>query len=273
MLKKIRVFIKKIPFLHSFFRRSRLYIKKFRFRKVYNNAHLSKGKISFRDEMFTGNLEHYLSVGNSALENIELALELSGKKFEDIENILDLPCGHGRVMRHLVKRVDPQKITGCDLDFEAVEFCISEFGCKGLFSNVVFEKINLQNQYDLIWVGSLFTHLNKELFRRLLKVLIDNLKSGGILIFSAHGSFSLEIIDGYAGIIPDDRKEISAILQSEGFYFTPYENLTDYGISISLKSFVEQNLEELFGNNVRLLNFREKGWDNHHDVYSYIKLG
>ncbi len=257
--------------LHSIFRNLRLFIKKHKYRKFFENHEASEGKISFRDEMFEGNLDHYLSVGKSAMIIIEDTLRIAEKRFENLNAVLDIPCGHGRVMRHMVKKVDGRRITGCDLDFEAVEFCVKEFGCKPLFSNVVFENIEFEEKFDLIWVGSLFTHLDESSFERLLKVLISNLNDDGILVFSAHGTYSLEIIDKYNGIVADGKVFIRDQLNKKGFYFTPYENLENYGISISLKSFVEDRINKVAADKMALLKFTARGWDNHHDVYSYIK--
>jgi hypothetical protein len=57
-------------------------------------------EISEQDDMYAmGDLEHYLEVGHSAIEVIARSMILASKV--DIQTILDLPCGGGRVTRHL----------------------------------------------------------------------------------------------------------------------------------------------------------------------------
>ena len=72
--------------------------------------------ISEKDDMFSGNLDHYFGVGKSAMINIIQTLNLA--KCGPPKNILDLPCGHGRVMRYLREKFPDAALTGCDLDFE-----------------------------------------------------------------------------------------------------------------------------------------------------------
>jgi hypothetical protein len=50
--------------------------------------------------------------------------------------------------------------TACDLDEHGVDFCVRKFGATGAYSDVDPRKIRIQAKFDLIWVGSLFTHLN-----------------------------------------------------------------------------------------------------------------
>ena len=86
--------------------------------------------------------EHYAKVGFSAIMNIEGALNAAEKGFDDISSCLDMPCGYGRVTRELQTKINPERITACELNEEAVQFCHSEFGVNPLVSNTDFKKIN-----------------------------------------------------------------------------------------------------------------------------------
>src|SRR4051794_896860 len=57
------------------------------------------GTIAPGDGMYLGNNGDYLRAGYSALGCIRLALLMAGKS--DAMNILDMACGHGRVLRML----------------------------------------------------------------------------------------------------------------------------------------------------------------------------
>ena len=57
--------------------------------------------ISPRDEMFEGDENHYFSVGTDALRLLRQSL--AAVHAPEPRAILDLPCGHGRVLRQYRK--------------------------------------------------------------------------------------------------------------------------------------------------------------------------
>src|SRR6516225_708731 len=106
--------------------------------------------------MFSGDREAYLSVGRSALRCINVSLMVAGIEAETIRTILDLPCGHGRVLRHLREAFPAANITASDLRRDAVDYCAKTFGARPLYSDEDVARIALApNSFDLIWVGSL----------------------------------------------------------------------------------------------------------------------
>ena len=62
----------------------------------------------------TMNGEAYWKVGQGAIEVIALAC--ASAKLRDVKHVLDLPCGHGRVFRHLVHLFPGAEFHACDLD-------------------------------------------------------------------------------------------------------------------------------------------------------------
>src|SRR5262245_38284150 len=112
------------------------------------------------DEMFTGDLESYLSVTYSAIAQIGHAMTACG--ITSFERVLDLPCGHGRAMRGLRAAFPEAELTACDVNREGVDFCAERFGAVPVYSDPDPERIPLEGTYDLIWVGSLLTHLDAE---------------------------------------------------------------------------------------------------------------
>ena len=116
--------------------------------------------ISSNDEMFQNNLDHYFSVGRSALENILAAMRLAG--CTTFHSILDLPCGHGRVLRHIRARFPDAALTACDINRDGVDFCAHTFSATpDIFHDRTFEAVNLKSRFDLIWCGSLLTHFDE----------------------------------------------------------------------------------------------------------------
>ncbi len=147
--------------------------------------------ISPHDEMFSGNSEHYFSVGRSALLNIRCALQLAGAS--PPKRVLDLPCGHGRVMRTLKAEFADAEISACDINLDGVQFCCQEFGAVPIPSHRDCSQIPLKGEYDLIWCGSLITHLDAIRTRDLLRFFAAHLTSGGVLVFTTHGRRSVDL--------------------------------------------------------------------------------
>jgi SAM-dependent methyltransferase len=238
--------------------------------RTYPGIH---GLIHYNDDSYYNSSPgHYISVGQSAMENIEYALRLSNKTIQNIGSCLDFPCGYGRVSRVLQTRLpESAALSVCDIIPEAIEFCAQEFGATPILGQKDISKVIFPGKYDLIWIGSLFTHLDKKSFVDTLKLAAGNLEKEGVLVFTTHGSYSLEILDSY-GIPKLNRKEVEKHLQENGFYFAPYPGESDYGISLSSEGFVCSLLEKYFPEQLKLLFYKPTGWDNHQDVFSCQRI-
>ena len=104
-------------------------------------AHLAKSYISARDEMYFGVLRTYYSVGLSGLEGIEEAMTSAG--IRSPQHVLDLPSGHGRVLRFLVERFPDAQYTACDLRSDEVSFCAATFGARPVVSQTNMDALSL----------------------------------------------------------------------------------------------------------------------------------
>ena len=230
--------------------------------------------ISPNDGMFQGNdFHHYFSVAQSALCCINLAILQSGRSSSQIRKVLDLPCGHGRVLRILRAAFPGAQVTACDILEDGVDFCAWKFGAIPVYSREDPKEIPLEGSFDLIWVGSLFTHLNSERWAEFLSFFRDHLNTNGILIFSVHGRQSIHIIKKEIQTYGLERSVLKKLVrdaEKTGFGFENYPDATSYGISISLPSWVCSLLTRFVS--LRLLSYSESAWDNHHDVVSCIRL-
>jgi len=247
-----------------------------------NNHHLKKlfdkktfkiiQEISPKDQMYVFGKAHYFHVGESALKNIKLAILLAGKDFIDIKDILDMPCGHGRVLRMLRAAFPKSQITACDLDRDAVDFCAKTFDANPVYSEEHPDKIQIKDKFDLIWCGSLLTHLNLDRWCEFLNFFNSILKQGGILIFTTHGRFSADMIRCGRftyGLDPVRLKTLLNEYDRNGFGYSNYAQTDNYGISLSSPSYVLSMLEKI--PNFYFLMYNEQGWDEHQDVIACIK--
>jgi SAM-dependent methyltransferase len=223
-------------------------------------------EIAHGDEMFTGNREHYLGVGRSALRCIELALLAARRPPREVKSILDLPSGHGRVLRVLRAAFPEASITACDLVREAVDHCAAAFGARPVYSTRDLRKLELPGRFDLIWCGSLFTHLDEPRWIELLDLLAGSLEPRGVLVFTVHGRATFERVrTGWDyGLPVEELRRLADDFERRGFGYADYAGQPGFGISVSRRAFVLALLER--HPELRVLGFTERGWDDHQDV-------
>jgi SAM-dependent methyltransferase len=140
------------------------------------------------DEMFTrgvpGAMEHYFHVGRSAINVIAQAMIVTGRT--SFETVLDLPCGGGRVTRHLTEFFPDATLYVADLDKQKEAFVERVFGVTALSVTSDFS-VDPEHRFDLIFIGSLLTHLNAAAFERAVEWLIKAVADDGLLVLTTHG--------------------------------------------------------------------------------------
>jgi SAM-dependent methyltransferase len=230
-------------------------------------------EISPDDTMYQdGNKIHYFSVGQSALKCIRLAILAAGNDLTNIKNILDLPSGYGRVLRYLKAFFQDAQISACDIERGGVDFCHRVFNAKPIYSEKRPSDIRIADKFDLIWCGSLLTHLNFDRWPEFFDFYHSILNNKGILVFTAHGRHCVERIRSGNFTYGIDDVSLKILLNDfdrKGFGYINYPNVDDFGISLSSPSHVLAMLEKIFG--LKLLLYFERGWDNHHDVIACVK--
>ncbi len=225
------------------------------------------------DEMFTGDKAHYFGVGKSALHGIETALTAAGKPRNSIRNILDLPCGHGRVMRFFKAAFPQAQITACDLNKGAVDFCAKTFAAQPVYSSVDVNQIPIHGKFDLIWSGSLLTHLRPEACAEFVRLWNTLLNPGGIMAFTMHGRWVERSLATNRYTYGLKTADVTALLKEyyeTGFGYADYPGASGYGISVSSPAYVLSQLVAL--PDLKLISYQEKGWDNHQDIVCLQKL-
>jgi SAM-dependent methyltransferase len=218
------------------------------------------------DEMWSGNRDHYLGVGRSALRCIELALLAARRSPAEVKTILDLPSGHGRVLRVLRAAFPDASLTACDLVREGVDHCAAAFGARPVYSSPELRKLALPGRFDLIWCGSLFTHLDEPRWVELLDLFARSLETRGVLVFTVHGRATFERVRaGWDyGLPVEELRRLARDFARRGFAYADYAGQPGFGISVSSRSFVLSLLER--HPELRVVGFTERGWDDHQDV-------
>ena len=218
-------------------------------------------------------------MGESAIDCIALALHGAGRPAASVERILDLPCGHGRVLRYLRGVFPRAEITACDLDRDGVEFCARRFGAIPVVSEKDPERIPIAPEsFDLIWVGSLLTHLDAPYWDRFLATFRRFLRPGGVLVFTSHGRGAHERMrTGHAGGVAfsfgiGDRRQARVVADyaGRGFGYAPYPDQDGgYGVSLATPAWVLRRLEAV--GELRTVLVSEQRWADFHDVFACVR--
>lgn len=216
-----------------------------------------------------GRLPHYFAVGLGALRLIERALELAGKP--DPSSILDLPSGYGRVLRMLRSRFPDAEVVACDLDPGAIEFCAERLGARPVRSAESLAGLELGRRFDLVWCGSLVTHLPEAEAGPAIEALARHTAPGGVLLFTTHGSRIAELLRSGSlapALAPGASERMLADFERDGFGFATFaaDPKPGYGFSLASRGWVEARLAGLPG--FKTLAVTEAGWDEKQDVYA-----
>lgn len=220
-------------------------------------------RISPAETMMDRPLDLYLQVGASALAAID---HIMGQK--QAESVLDLPCGHGRVARHLRARFPAADLFVSDLDECGTKFCAETFNAKPLSSRESFDKVDFGRKFDLIWVGSLITHLPKEGTVAFLGFLSRHIAPDGVAVVSSHGPFVAGRLfarnEPLYGLSVEQENKILEIYFERGYGFCRYPHSDSYGISVISKDWLQKHAAEA---GLELFSYIDHAWDHHQDVF------
>lgn len=224
--------------------------------------------ISPVDDMFGGNVVHYIRSGRAALDLITEAMMLAGRtRFAEV---LDAPCGGGRVTRHLKAFFPDATISVSDVDPAKQAFVVAQFGAQPLEASLDFTAVP-QATFDLIFVGSLLTHLPADLYRRAVDYFIRSLAPGGILIATTHGRAAASVARKAPDRLTRWRHFIATYLHLplRGFAYVGSWRMRlssgiRYGGSFNTVAWAASLIERR--SDASLLGFKERGWMDFQDV-------
>jgi len=236
-------------------------------------------RISPDDRMYaSGSERHYFYVGMSnilaILNAVNIGLAYPGGD-RAVQRILDFGCGYGRVTRYLRAAFPTADIWVADLDPGAVRWCAENYRCAPI------ENDPASKTFDLVWLGSVFTHLPEGKAERLLLELSQCLRPTGIFIFTSQGRFAIQRLEGIMAGAIEDRpyarygieialvKKIISGYRSTGYGYVDYPHQTDYGVCCAEPTWYSNRM---FSHpDFTQLLLQEKGTDNHQDVNAFIR--
>lgn len=223
--------------------------------------------ISEKDEMMHAKFntaDVYLVVGRSALHLIISAL--IANDLDPPKSILDLPCGHGREARYLRAAFPEAEIYASDINADGVRFCAETFSMQPLPSDVDLQKLVLPMSYDLIWCGSLVTHLDTARATQLLDKFCDHLSPDGLLLFSTHGRMHANFV--HQRCFKLTTNELFEPIRTDylrlAYGYRDYPGYQEFGLSLTSPQWIFQYV---YGrDDLTLCSFAERAWHGMHDV-------
>ncbi len=182
-------------------------------------------------------LAEYLWNGRWIADTLLAQLEARFGSRRGDGRVLDFACGYGRLSRWLVAELGRDRLAASDILAPAVEFQRRRFGIEAFASSSRPEALRCPERFDLVWVGSLFTHLPAPAFHAWLGRLTQLLTERGMLAFT-----TLDMV-----LSPEGRD-----VGGEGHRFAPVsESRTldpaEYGTAWVTERFVAAAVEGLGG--------------------------
>jgi SAM-dependent methyltransferase len=229
--------------------------------------------------MYAGNAEDYFRAGLSAVECIDQVL--SSSQVADVKSVLDMPCGYGRELRFLVQRFPGAQCTACDIQEGAADFCAQAFGTFAAYSQPDIRRVSFPRSFDLVWCGSLVTHLNRADTRDLFALFSRYQNLNGVIIVTTNGEFvGQQMRAGATYDLPAVAiSQLLAEYEQTGYgyqdysrgagYFDFHPAGKGYGVSLTSPAAIREIAREV--GNLEELLFKEHGWADHQDVFAFKK--
>jgi SAM-dependent methyltransferase len=229
-----------------------------------------------------GGRKQYFALAEEVVKIIRWALRAVDG--EEPRSILDYPSGHGRVLRMLKAAFPEARLAAADIDHTAVNFCVETFGAEPIYSHMDSHEVPPDAEFDLIWCGSLLTHLDANRICEFLELFESRLLLGGLVVFTTSGRAGYEIlrrllpgrapgdvapadIDAARQYFPFPEETLppfASAYEEEGFAFLDLAEDVGYGTSLASPAWVCSQIERF--PQLRLVHYMERGWGSIQDV-------
>jgi SAM-dependent methyltransferase len=137
--------------------------------------------------------------------------------------VLDFGCGWGRLTRYLARDVEPGGLYGCDPVEGILRMC-RENGVPATLarSDFVPERLPFDEEFDLAYAFSVFTHLSEPAHEACLRALHSSLRPGALLVLTvrppAYVAISPPLRQALESLGPDPSARLAGAL----YLFVPH---------------------------------------------------
>ena len=213
------------------------------------------------DVMFNGNMVAYLLGGLGSLDALRRGQRAAG--LAAVDSILDFGCGHGRELRVLKLAYPEARLVGCDVDRDAVEFCRRVLEAETFTASPDPRDTEMDERFDLIWAGSVLTHVGAGRWPLFLQWFESHLTPAGAAVFTFHGQGAADLVRSGGvdlGLGPAQERLMEQF-DRDGFGYVDYPGIEDYGVSMTSFEWVRVMVESHTG--LRIADHAERGWGAH----------
>lgn len=210
------------------------------------------------------NIDLYLYNGGSALRAMINALVIADRPLP--QSFLDFGCAFGRITRFVHAAFPETALTVSDVRLNAIEYCAKTFGADPVPSSPDIRQVRFPRQHDLIWCGSVATHLPEDVTRDLLELLTANLKPGGLLCCTLHGRIYPQEVQPKLWKILEPAAFDVALREYEesGYGYHDYPGRPGIGASLTSPSWVFDWLYPR--SDLTMIWYGERAWMGWHDL-------
>jgi SAM-dependent methyltransferase len=202
-----------------------------------------------------GRSTNYFLSGLRQLDKIDALLyKHTQKRLADCQSIADWACNYGRLLRCLRAALPKTTLYACDINKEAVDFCVAEFGCTPFLAGWHPDELSINAQHDLILCISLLTHTHRNFLPKVLITWEKMLRPGGLLLFTYLGERYLD--EWMAGKMkqygpPADKatmQQKAIEFQHDGYAFygykTSFSDSNEYGIGFMRLEIIQDEVKK-----------------------------
>lgn len=210
------------------------------------------------DPMYEYAPELYFEIG-------ERGLQVCQRFIQEPRRILDYACGYGRVLRWFRAAYPDAEIVAADIFDSMPIFCQRRLGADEAVVLPADPSSLDIGTFDLIWVGSLFSHLNADAWKTFLAFFSRSLDE--TLVFTTPGpSFAEGGLRARGDTARFTEEQVVQVLRDydeTGFGYWPTFT-EDHGDCVCSPEWVGQRVEEA---GMRVIGHLEAGWAGQ-DVYA-----
>ncbi|MEO8661440.1 MAG: class I SAM-dependent methyltransferase, partial [Bryobacteraceae bacterium] len=238
------------------------------------NEWLFVDEVHYNDFMLNStssqDVARYVDGTTNFIQILEHAMELCGRDLGSASGILEIGCGYGRIVRALPEKITPDRIYVCDVIEEASDFCAREFGVRKANGDEI--GTTLRECFDVVYLLSVFTHLDEEHITQLWQKITQSLRPGGILVLTLHGPSSAAQMENYGKHWEQQKPGILDTLNKTGYYYEKYNYYSEnYGMSWFSRDRFMNLIGKMAPPSIQMapVYFGEAALDGHQDVFVF----